>query len=661
MYLFGILVYIALPLASATFDSSAEFMANTFALAPEIAYMITVAYFYPLVIFFLGMLLKKTKVATLKYFDSQSILASTLAVSFGLIGTFIGLAEMIGGIAAGMGAEGDFATKMNSLLTAISSALDSMSFAFLTSILGIGASSSILFCSNFMFSYYKDEDEKAKEEELEEPGFKSSDVVTRIEESIQESLDLIAKKEEVWSDLFLLLEKNTGSKVVEDLNQTLEKNNNVGMIMTSEMKGMRKDHGDLFTANNVNLEKQTEQVTAEMQNMREDYVRLFSESNSNAVTQAGHVTDEMKTMRSDYAGLLAENNTNAAEHAAKVVTEVQGLRQEHAELVAESNSQMSRHSEHVSSAVLSSSEGLANMGYAVDEMRKDSSSNTDAITHVISDNVNKLEGVSNLLDEFSVALAPPLHEALEKAITDNVLKLNFQAQKGVKGEFVGAETFVFWEDSIRGKISNLELFKQAEKHDLLEPLDAWIIESTFEGLAEWVKDGVWNNEATLSINVSNAYFVSPTFIADLERLLVKYAVTPSFVALEITEDTLMTYPELCQDKIRQIRNLGIKLYIDDFGSGYTSMKNLRTLNIDMLKIDRTIVRDILDSNEGESVVRSIVSMASELGINVAAEGVESQEQIDKLTDLGCSIFQGYYIGRPAGTDEFHAQHVLEKK
>lgn len=576
MYIFGLVFYVGLPAALASFESSGEFIKTTFNLAPEIAYMITVAYVYPLLVFILCFFMKNSRIANVVYFRSQVDLASTLAVSFGLIGTFIGLAEMIGGIAAGMGAEGDFATKMNSLLTAISSALDSMSFAFLTSILGIGASSTILFCSNYMASYFKEDfgaggGSGNSSSDNEEKGFEANSAVTRIEARIQESLDLIANKEKVWGDLHLLLENNTGTKVVDSLNDLIQQNNQINLGVSDEIKGMRIDQNQLFT-----------------------------ESNSNVVKYSERVTD----------------------------------------------------------TVSSATDGLMNVISAIGDLKNNADKNSESIGEVISKNINELDSVSLILNELRVAVAPPLHELLVKAIADDLIELRFQPQKNQQGVFVGGETFVHWEDALIGKVNNLELFEQAEEHGLVERLDIWIMDATFRCIANWVKDKTWGSESTLSINVSATYFLAPSFIVNLENLLEKYSIPPSYIALEITENTLMSHSELCQDKIRQTRQLGVKLYIDDFGTGYTSMKNLRSLQIDMLKIDRTIVRDILENSEGESVVRSIMSMALELNIQVAAEGIESQEQIDKLLELGCTVFQGYYLGRPAGIDEFHSQHVV---
>jgi len=602
MYIFGVLFYLFVPLGMLYFDISAEFLNSTWTLAPEITGMIFVTYCYPLIIFFLILIKQQKRMANIStHFKSQVDLAATLTVSFGLIGTFIGLAEMIGLISQGMGATGDFAVKMESLLTSISGALKSMSFAFLTSILGIGASTTILIGANFIGRYFDDENEDKDKAHGKGLNFQGNDAVIRIEETLKESLDLVAGKEKVWSDLYLLLENNSGSKVVDTLNRVIQQNSHLISDVAKEIQGMRQDHSELF----------------------------------------------------------AESNNNTAKYNNEFIEVIQAMRQNQNELFAESNNNTVKYSEKVTGVVSSAIDSLVNMQMAIDALRDNADANSESISNVISENISKLDSVSSVLQSLAVALAPPIHELLDDAINNDLFDLYFQPQENHEGQFVGAETFVHWEDPVRGKITNMELFAEAEKHHLIDKLDKWIMNSAFKTLSGWVQNNTWNADSTLSINVSASYFFSPVFTLNLESMLKEYSILPNYIALEITENILMSQPELCRDKIRQLRNLGVKIYIDEFGTGFTSMKNIRSLHIDMLKIDRTIITEVLNNaEEEESIVRSIVSMASELKISVAVLGIESQDQKDKLLLIGCDIFQGYFIGRPVETLEFKTKYMI---
>ena len=154
MYFFGIFLYITLPVYFYSLETGRGFVNQCYELAPEITTLIGVAFVYPILVFLFSVIMRKKVFATRSYFKGQVVLASSMAVSLGLIGTFIGLAQMVAGIAAGMGADGDFATKMASLLTAIAAAMDAMSLAFLTSILGVAASVIILLSGNYLESFF---------------------------------------------------------------------------------------------------------------------------------------------------------------------------------------------------------------------------------------------------------------------------------------------------------------------------------------------------------------------------------------------------------------------------------------------------------------------------------------------------------------------------
>lgn len=588
MYFFGLFLYIALPAYFYSLETGRNFVHQCYALAPEVTALIGVAFVYPVLVFLFSVIMRKKAFATRSYFKSQIILASSMAVSLGLIGTFIGLAQMVAGIAAGMGAEGDFATKMASLLTAIAAAMDAMSLAFLTSILGVAASVIVLLAGNYLESFFPLEitnnANKANGAQADEA---DSDYDTKLGEgfkgvrdAVQQTLDLVNDKEKMWADLFLLLEKNTGSVIVDQLNHTLNQNNDIMRQMMDTMQAIRVDQAAHFEGNRQAYSLHTNQVQ-----------QVFS-THTNQVQQA-----------------LGSHTTQMQQGFERMITQTQS------------------------------------MGTALDLLRVDGRENSERVVQIIDKNLSELSEVAKILHDLRLALALPLEESLKSAIRGDGFYLIFQPQKNKDGALVGAEAFLRWEDSVRGLIPSNDLFQIAKEHNLLIDVDRWVMKSAVKQLSEWIAEGSWSDQQVLSINVSSEHLLDPRFISYLEDLLADYKVPAHCIAVEVTENVIMANPNEARDKIRQIKALGVKTFIDDFGTGYSSLMSLKTLKIDMLKVDRDIIKD-LPSAESLSVLRSIVNMAQELGIELAAEGIETQEQMNVLAEEGCYTFQGYFIGKP---------------
>lgn len=527
MYIIGLLFYIGVPIFAYYLESAWDFIVTSFELSPEITVLIGIAYIYPLSVFAMSVIFKNKGFANITYFRSQVTLSSTLAVSFGLIGTFIGLSHMISGIAAGMEADGDFSNKMASLLDAIGLALDSMSLAFLTSILGVGASVAILFSSNYLASFYRDNEHTKTNAKTQEGG--SVPVFQASEETLQAFRNAQAEQVQV-------------------------------------------------------LEKQSEATQASMQNM----VNYISES-------------------------LNMNNYSMSEmrHAIMLMSET--TRQGH-----------------------------------------------DSLRSTINDTTVQLNAIANILHDLRVQMAIPLEESLANALRDKQIDLVYQVRKTLSGDVVGAEAYVRWTDPVRGLIPNSVLLEVAEKHGMLVELDRCVIDAAFVQISQWRSQGSWQNEQVLSINLSNKSLVDPGFLSYVEQQLEANSLMPELFAFEVTENTIMNYPEESRDKIRQIARLGIHVFIDDFGTGYSSLINLKNFNISQLKIDKAIVQNVLEyTDQRESVIRSIMKIANELNIQVSAEGIETQEQMDLLSSEGCSLFQGYFLGHPEKADPFYDMYLAQ--
>ena len=150
----------------------------------------------------------------------------------------------------------------------------------------------------------------------------------------------------------------------------------------------------------------------------------------------------------------------------------------------------------------------------------------------------------------------------------------------------------------------------------------------------------------MAVNVSALQFQDPNFVPQVLETINRFSIQPSRLKLELTEGVILMGTEMLIKRMKDLKNLGINLSLDDFGTGYSSLSYLTRFPIDTLKIDKSFIDKMLISSEDESVVKAILTLATSLGKNVIAEGVESEEQFQYLKRSGCQFFQGYLLGKP---------------
>ncbi|MBL8959901.1 MAG: EAL domain-containing protein, partial [Gemmatimonadetes bacterium] len=170
--------------------------------------------------------------------------------------------------------------------------------------------------------------------------------------------------------------------------------------------------------------------------------------------------------------------------------------------------------------------------------------------------------------------------------------------------------------------------------------------------ATWRKTAARAAELRLSVNLSGRHFQEPALVADVGHALRDSALAPGALTLEITESVLMRRSEETLETLRELKALGVKLAIDDFGVGYSSLGYLQQFPIDVLKIDRTFVDSVAVANRDPVLARAIIALGQTLGIETIAEGIERLEQRDGLTALGCELGQGYFFSRAVPPEEF---------
>jgi EAL domain-containing protein (putative c-di-GMP-specific phosphodiesterase class I) len=195
----------------------------------------------------------------------------------------------------------------------------------------------------------------------------------------------------------------------------------------------------------------------------------------------------------------------------------------------------------------------------------------------------------------------------------------------------------------------------AEERDLIAPIGEWVISTACQQLARWQKDSDPRLRClSLSVNVSARQFRHHNFVSHVARTLVETGARPTTLKLELTESVMLEDIDDCMRRMNSLRELGVGFALDDFGTGYSSLTYLTRLPLEQLKIDQSFVRNLGQRNTDQVIVQTIIVMARSLGLQVIAEGVETEAQRQTLQELGCDQFQGYLLGRPMPIERFEA-------
>ncbi|HEY2628030.1 MAG TPA: EAL domain-containing protein [Usitatibacter sp.] len=241
-------------------------------------------------------------------------------------------------------------------------------------------------------------------------------------------------------------------------------------------------------------------------------------------------------------------------------------------------------------------------------------------------------------------------EGLRRAIEQGELALHYQPQIGADGRMVGAEALARWSSPQTGNVLPAAFIPLAEETGLIHMLGEWTLREGCEQLAAWDRAGV-PFRGHLSINVSPWQLARPNFVERLRDILTASGVDAHRIMLEITESAVLYDVGETVAKLKEIRPLGVRIALDDFGTGYSSLSIIKDLPLDAIKIDQSFVRN-LDDGATKHLVRVIVAIGQELGLDVVAEGVETERDLEDLRSLGCNILQGYLFCRPLAKEPF---------
>ncbi|MHB8354558.1 MAG: sensor domain-containing protein [Burkholderiales bacterium] len=240
-----------------------------------------------------------------------------------------------------------------------------------------------------------------------------------------------------------------------------------------------------------------------------------------------------------------------------------------------------------------------------------------------------------------------LHQAPEK----QQFHLYYQIQVDEKRRPLGAEALIRWNHPDRGLILPAQFIPLAEESDLILPIGQWVLETACAQLQAWQQDAL-TQDLVLAVNVSARQFRQTDFVTQLQSLMQRYAINPKLLKLELTEYLFLESIKETIAVMNTLNETGVQFSLDDFGTGYSSLQYLKLLPLSQLKIDQSFVRDIVVDSYDRAIVRTIIAMAHGMNLDVIAEGVETEEQLQLLLNKGCTSFQGYLFGRPVPIRQF---------
>jgi EAL domain-containing protein (putative c-di-GMP-specific phosphodiesterase class I) len=249
-----------------------------------------------------------------------------------------------------------------------------------------------------------------------------------------------------------------------------------------------------------------------------------------------------------------------------------------------------------------------------------------------------------------------LEHDLRNAIPRDELRLAYQPQKCIRtGKVVGFEALLRWKHPTRGDISPVEFIPLAEDTGIILQIGEWVLRTACREAASWSKP------LTVAVNISAVQIHNANFAHAVHEILFETGLAAARLELEITETALIRDLNRALATLRRIKILGVRIAMDDFGTGYSSLSNLRAFPFDKIKIDRSFVKDIVESAGSLNIVRAVAALANGLGIAATAEGVETKEQLETIRSEGCSEMQGFLFSRPLPAAEIERLFLADRR
>jgi diguanylate cyclase (GGDEF)-like protein len=245
-----------------------------------------------------------------------------------------------------------------------------------------------------------------------------------------------------------------------------------------------------------------------------------------------------------------------------------------------------------------------------------------------------------------------LEGALATALREHELVLHYQPIFELATErLVGTEALIRWEHPTRGLLLPGEFIPIAEETRLMSPIGRWVLAEACMQAARWRREYAFGAELTMTVNFASTQFNDPTVVEDVRRLLAEADLEPDRLVIELTETAFLRDADVVAERMRELKHLGVRLAVDDFGTGNASLRHLATFPVDVLKVDRSFVGRIGFDMRQTAIAGSIIGLGEDLGLTVVAEGIETDDQIAQLLALGCGFGQGFRLARPVAPEE----------
>jgi diguanylate cyclase len=234
-----------------------------------------------------------------------------------------------------------------------------------------------------------------------------------------------------------------------------------------------------------------------------------------------------------------------------------------------------------------------------------------------------------------------LESELRRALPMKQFEVHYQPKVDVAtGRMNSVEALLRWRHPTRGLVGPLDFIPIAEETGLMLPIGEWVLREACRQARQWQREGL--PFLRIAVNISPIHFRQTKFLDIVRSALLDHDLEPQYLEIELTETTVMDHAENSVNILEELSRMGVIVSIDDFGTGYSSMSYLRRFPIDKLKIDRSFIHDMTSNSDAASIVKAIISLAHSLRLKVVAEGVETEEQLQQLRELGCDQFQGFY-------------------
>lgn len=257
-----------------------------------------------------------------------------------------------------------------------------------------------------------------------------------------------------------------------------------------------------------------------------------------------------------------------------------------------------------------------------------------------------------------------LDSALHLALERGEFSMVYQPQMEIlSGKITGLEALIRWQHPELGMVPPNEFIPIAERNGLILPIGEWVLRTACDQAQKWFENGL--PEVSVAVNVSAVQFRQEGFYDLIKRVLAQTALPPQLLELELTESLLMSNADVMVAVLRQLQGMGVRIAIDDFGTGYSSLSYLKQFRVNKLKIDRSLIRDVVVNSDDASITTAIIGMGKNLNLTVIAEGVENEEQLSFLRERQCDQIQGYLFSRPISSCEtskllLHEQAIRDR-